>query len=103
MGNGMCERFNKTLLNMLGTLNGHQKSDWKSYVPTLTHAYNGATHKSIGFAPFYLMYGRQPRLAVDTFLDKCDDAVKASSHADYVDKLKQRLSFAYEAAAREAE
>ena len=24
MGNGMCERFNKTLLNMLGTLNEHR-------------------------------------------------------------------------------
>ena len=49
------------------------------------------------------MYGRHPRLAADAFLDIGDDAVKASSHADYVDKLKQRLSFAYEAAAREAE
>ena len=103
MGNGMCERFNKTLLNMLGTLNEHQKSDWKSNVSTLTHAYNAATHKSTGFAPFYLMYEGQPRLAADAFLDIGDDAVKANSHADYVDKLKQRLSFAYEAAAREAE
>ena len=37
MGNGICERLNKVLLNMLGTLNKHQKSDWKSYVQTLTH------------------------------------------------------------------
>ena len=103
MGNGMCERFNKTLLNMLGTLNEHQKSDWKSYVPTLTHAYNAATHKSTGFAPFYLMYGRHPRLSTDAFLDIGDDAVKAGSHADYVDKLKQRLTSSYEVAARQAE
>ena len=103
MGNGMCERFNKTLLNMLGTLNEHQKSDWKSYVPTLTHAYNAATHKSTGFAPFYLMYGRHPWLSADAFLDIGDGAVKASSHADYVDKLKQRLTSSYEAAARQAE
>ena len=64
MGNGMCERFNKTLLNMLGTLQEKQKSDWKSYFPALTHAYNAATHKSTGYAPFYLMYGRHPQLAV---------------------------------------
>ena len=40
MGNGMPERFNQTLLNMVGTLEDHQKSDWKSYVPSLVHAYN---------------------------------------------------------------
>ena len=44
MGNGMVERFNKTLLNMMGTLPEQQKSDWKAHVPTLTHAYNAAVH-----------------------------------------------------------
>ena len=101
MGNGMCERFNKTLLNMLGTLQEKQKSDWKSYVPTLTHAYNAATHKSTGYAPFYLMYGRHPRLAVDAFLGIGDDALKARCHPDYVDKLQDRLAFAYDAASKE--
>ena len=46
MGNGMVERFNKTLLNMLETRQDHQKSDWKSHVPTLTHAYNAAVYDS---------------------------------------------------------
>ena len=32
-----------------------------------------------------------------------NDAVKASSHADYVDKLKQRLRSAKETAARQVE
>ena len=32
MGNGMIERFNQMLLNMLGTLKEHQKHDWKSFV-----------------------------------------------------------------------
>ena len=58
MSNGMVERFNKTLLNMLGTLQEDQKSDWKSHVSTLTHAYNAAMHDSTGFSPYYLLYGR---------------------------------------------
>ena len=32
MGIGMVERFNKTLLNMLGTLEETQNRDWKSIV-----------------------------------------------------------------------
>ena len=33
--NGQCERFNSTLLNMLGTLTPEQKKDWKTYVPAI--------------------------------------------------------------------
>ena len=40
MGNDMVERFNQTLLNMLGTLDNHKKEDWKSYVALLDHSYN---------------------------------------------------------------
>ena len=97
----MCERFNKTLLDMLGTLQEKQKSDWKSYIPTLTHTYNADTHKSTGYAPFYLMYGRHPRLAEDAFLGIGDDALEARCHPDYVDKLQDRLAFAYDAASKE--
>ena len=38
MGNGVVERFNQTLLRILGTLDDHQKQDWKSYIAPLVHA-----------------------------------------------------------------
>ena len=53
MGNGMVERFNQTLLNMLGTLEEHQKQDWKSFVAPLVHAYNATRHDSTGFSPYF--------------------------------------------------
>ena len=64
MGNGMVEKFNSTLLRMLRTLHEEQKSDWKSYIPSLVHAYNATKHDSTGFAPHYLMFGWHPRLAI---------------------------------------
>ena len=39
MGNGQCERFNRTLLEMLGTLETDQKVDWKTYVAPLVQQY----------------------------------------------------------------
>ena len=102
MGNGMVERFNRTLLNMLGTLEESQKLDWKSHVSTMTHAYNAAVHDSTGFSPFFLMFGRHPRLAIDAFLGIPQDRETTRSQEDYVDRLKQRLDAAYLIASEES-
>ena len=67
MGYGQVKRFNQTLLQMLGTLEPPLKSDWKSYVSPLVHAYNATRHDSTEFSPFFLMFGRHPGLAVDAF------------------------------------
>ena len=97
MGNGMVERFNKTLLNMMGTLPEEKKGNWAAHVPTLTHAYNAAVHESTGFSPYFLMFGRHPRLAVDAFLGLKENR----SQKDYADKLKERLKTAYKKATEE--
>ena len=53
MGNDMVERFNQTLLNMLGTLEDHKKDDWKSYFAPLVHSYNATKHPSTGYSPIF--------------------------------------------------
>lgn len=103
MGNGMPERFNHTLLNMLGTLESEQKADWKSFVAPLVHSYNATKHVSTGFSPFFLMFGRHPRLAVDAYLGLNSEDQSISSKDHYVTKLKKRLHFAYKVASKEAE
>ena len=49
----MAERFNQTHLSMLGTVEEHQKHDWKYFIATLVHAYNATRHDSTGFSPYF--------------------------------------------------
>ena len=101
----MMERFNQTLLNMLGTLEDRQKDDWRSFLAPLVHcAYNATKHESTGYSPYFLMFGRHPRLAVDAYLGlNSPDSPSFSSKEHYATKLKTRLEFAYKIASREAE
>lgn len=99
MGNGMCERFNSTLLGMLGCLTAEQKLNWKKYVPSVVHAYNATRHESTGYSPFYLMFGRHPRLAVDVAMG----CIPKEPEVDFTKDLKNRLDTAYRLATAQAE
>ena len=57
--NGQCERFNSTLINMLGMLPPECKSDWKDSIGTLVHTYNCTQNSSTGLSPYFLLYRRQ--------------------------------------------
>ncbi len=59
MGNRACGCFNRTLIfiNMLHTLDPSKKSDRKSYISPLVHAYNCTWNDSTVYSPFFLMMG----------------------------------------------
>ena len=50
MGNGLVERFNQTLLKMLGTLDDHQKQDLKSYVAPISMPIMLPVMRVLGFS-----------------------------------------------------
>ena len=67
-GNGLFERMNKTLLGMLGTLSEKHKSHWKDYLNLLLHAYNCTRHNTTSYSPYFLIFGRHPKLSLDIIL-----------------------------------
>ncbi|XP_041861558.1 uncharacterized protein LOC121652704 [Melanotaenia boesemani] len=95
------ERFNRTLLQMLGTLDQSDKLHWKDFVKPLVHAYNCTKNDTTGFSPYELMFGRQPRLPIDLALGLPVNAVK-HTHSQYVRDLKSRLEESYKIAASNA-
>ncbi len=94
-GNGMTERFNRTLLSMLGTLEPTKKVDWAMYVESMTHAYNSTVHDSTGYSPFHLMFMRDPRLPADLFIKPMVKTPEDRNHHGYVQRLRQHLQDAY--------
>ena len=99
--NGQCERFNSTLCNILGTLSDEEKSDWKSHLGCMTHAYNCTKHASTTYSPYYLMFGRHPRLPIDVAFGlhkpNCSDNCSKSR---YIQKLRRRLNYAHKKASK---
>ena len=103
MGNGMTEKFNQTLIRMLRTLEGEKKVNWKAHVAPLVHAYNASRHASTKFSPFYLMFGRKPRLAIDLVLGGEEVKAVSKGYGKFVESLRKNFQAAYKVAMQGAE
>ena len=91
-GNGLVERFNRTLTEMLSHYTDDQRA-WDEFVPFVVFAYRTAPQASTGESPFYLMYGRDANLPFD-------DAIRPqrTSYAiaeNYKEEMAARLHKAF--------
>ena len=96
-GNGKVERFNRTLLHMSRTLPESQKHKWKDSLNKVVHAYNSSRNDATGFSPFYLLFGRSPRLPVDLMFGLSREDTRMN-HTEYTEKWKVAMKDAYEMA-----
>ncbi|GFT66373.1 transposon Tf2-6 polyprotein [Trichonephila clavipes] len=69
--NGLTERFNKTLADMLSMYVDVEQKNWDEILPFVTFAYNTAKQETTGFTPFYLLHGREAETTLDTMLPFC--------------------------------
>ena len=114
-GDGQCERLNRTIINMLKSIPDQEKKNWKDHLAKLTFAYNSTVNKTTQFSPFFLLFGREPRLPIDdVFPDlaqnqstvgseqinnrKKDDVTNRENFGDYVKTWDARMTEAFEIA-----
>jgi len=60
--NGLCERFNSTLIQMLAKAGDRFGQDWDKHLPYVLYAYRVSVQDSTKESPFFLLYGRDPTL-----------------------------------------
>merc|ERR1719354_1216500 len=90
-GNAQCERFNRTLHDLLRTLPQEEKRRWPHHLPQLIFAYNTTPHQTTGHTPYYLMFGHPPRLPVDFLLGTREAAPDPGTLEEWVEKHQQSV------------
>ena len=97
MGDGQTERMNRTILNMLKTLGQKEKLCWKDHLAKLAFAYNATVHKTTGYSPYFLMFGRNPRLPIDDIF-----AVNTEERGPKLQKSYEKYAEEWEASMNQA-
>ncbi|PIK37741.1 hypothetical protein BSL78_25429 [Apostichopus japonicus] len=101
-GNGQVERMNRTLLSMLRSQSEKHRKNWTDSLQQCVHAYNCTRCESTGYAPYFMMFGRSPKLPVDLLFDLDEKSEGSGDPADYAERWKRRMQEAYALASRNA-
>ena len=90
---GLVERFNRTILDMLATAVGDNLFEWEKNLRRLCVAYNTSIHPTTVFSPFAPMFGRQAPIPMDIILGTA--APFSITVPQYVTNLHKNLEVAY--------
>jgi len=66
--NGQVERFNRTMAQMLSKKCYRNQRIWDTILQEIVYEYNCSKHRVTGQSPFYLTFGRKPKLELDILL-----------------------------------
>nr|CAD2208261.1 unnamed protein product [Meloidogyne enterolobii] len=89
--NGQCERYNRTLADMISTTT--RGKDWAQALPLLAFAYNTSLNLEIGQTPFFVTHGWNARLPSENALNKQENEYENTT--EYARELKKRMEGVY--------
>jgi hypothetical protein len=94
-GNGMSERFNQCLYNMITTYIDENQSNWDEDLALVTSAYRSCVHSSTGYSPNYLMFGREVTLPIQLQYGCFPKSKELVNESEYAENLKSKLENIY--------
>lgn len=62
---GMVERLNRTIKDMLSKYINVKQTEWDDYIDCVVMAYNSSVHETTGITPFRMMFGSEMTIPVD--------------------------------------
>ena len=103
--NGTVERVHQMLRRMIAKKDPEKRVKWPSHLGPILIAYNATRLLITGYSPYFLMFGRRPRLPVDVlFLTVRHDGNSTDEYVTSLyDKLKSALASAWDTALLEAQ
>ena len=91
---GLVERFDRTLIDMLSKFCNEKQDDWDQHLPCLMCAYRSSVNESTGCTLNLLVLGRETALPVD-LMYLSTQYQRYRCHGEYVEWIKQALQDGY--------
>ena len=85
--NGMIERFNATFIPQIAKLQDREDNNWDDYLSPVVFAYNTGCHSTTQYAPYELLFGREPRFPTD----QSRTSFTFQRPNDYYEQLKKSM------------
>ena len=93
--NGQVEHMNQTIIHMIGKLEEDRKACWSEHLPELLLAYNATRSAVTRYSPYYLLFGRRPRIPVDYLFPTLRDSPHQTKMEVSVAAMQKRLKEAF--------
>ena len=93
--NGQVEHMNQTIIRMIGKLEEDKKACWSEHLPELLMVYNATCSTVTGYSPYYLLFGRRPRIPVDYLFPSLHDSSHQTKMEVSVAAMQKRLKEAF--------
>lgn len=88
--NGLDERTNQTLVHTLTKLT-ESKEEWDQCIDAALYAYRIGIQDSSRFSPFFLLYNRHPRKAIEHELGTATGGLSTDTDAEPSDGVMEKL------------
>ena len=92
--NGAVERVHQTLRRMIAKMDPEKRTKWPSHLGPILITYNATWSLITGYSPYFLMFGRRPRLPVDLLFPTVRRDENTRTTDEYVTSLYDKLKLA---------